>query len=141
MDGCAWRRHVGTPGGGLGHSKEGMVGWRWNHRGVGATVPLLTSVSWGSFCLENVHIITCTITYAHLWPCTVTPLGFPPICWTWNPSQELSIERAGLGFMYLTSVVRSIVKVINMEGEDQPLLFPSVLLHLQSQQTLSLTGN
>ncbi len=26
--------------------------------------------------------------------------------------------------MHLTLVVRSIVKVINMEGEDQPLSFP-----------------
>lgn len=132
MDGRAWR--VGDTWGGdsgvghLGHGKEGMAGWRWNHHGVGATVPLLTSVSCGSFFLENVRIKTCTLTHIHIHTCMPvhreTPLGFPLICWTWRLTQELAIEKAGPSFMHLTLVVRSIVKVINMEGEDWPLLFP-----------------
>lgn len=108
----------------LGHGKEGMAGWRWNHHGVGATVPLLTSVPCGSFFLENVHINTCTHIHTFMPVHKDTPLGFPLICWTWRLTQELAIEKAGPSFMRLTLVLRSIVKVINMEGEDQPLLFP-----------------
>lgn len=50
--------------------------------------------------------------------------AFPQICWTWRLTQELAIEKADLSFIHLTLVVRSIVKVINIEEEDQPLLFP-----------------
>lgn len=141
MDGCV-HGVLGHLVGGvtLGHGKEGMAGWRWNHHGVGATVPLLTSVPRGSFFLENVHINTHTHINVRAQRHS-TGLS-PPICWTWRLTQELAIEKAGPSFMYLTLAVRSIVKVINMEGEDRPLLFPlCAITPTVSSKHLLLTSN
>lgn len=95
--------------------------WGWRH-----CAPAYLCFLWLILFGKCSHKHTQTRTHIHTFMTMHkdTPLGFPLICWTWRLTQELAIEKAGSSFMHLTLVVRSIVKVINMEGEDQPLLFP-----------------
>lgn len=132
MDGCA--RLVGTPGG----STQTMAAWvtadTVRQVGVEITVglaplgprsPLFLVAH--SFWKKFTQTLTHTDTHTHTlsWPRTKTlHRAFPLTCWTWRLTQELAIEKAGLTFIHLTLVVRSIVKVINMEEEDQPVMFP-----------------
>jgi len=150
MDWCAWR--VGIPGG----PTQSLAAWVMAKRvwqvgavittGVGAAVPLLTSVPCGSFFLESIHVNTHTLTHTH----THTHIngharrlsaGFPLSCWTWHLTQELAIEKAGPSCMYLTLVVRSIVKVINMEGKTSPMVSLVGYYTYSLKQTLALTSN
>lgn len=91
--------------------------WGWRH-GAPAYLRSLCLILFGKCSHKHTHVHTHKSVHKD------TPLGFPLICWTWRLTQELAIEKAGPSFMCLTLLVRSIVKVINMEGEDRPLLFP-----------------
>lgn len=96
--------------------------WGWRHCAP-AHLCSLCLILFGKSSHKHMH--THKHAYTHICPCTKTlHWAFPPICWTWRPTQELAIEKAGSSFIHLTLVVRSIVKVINMEEEDLPLLFP-----------------
>lgn len=126
MDGRA--RHVGTPGGGRlrrwlpgswqrGYGRLALKSpWGWRHSAP-AYLRSLCLILFGKCSHKHTYVHTQSVHKD-------TPLGFPLICWTWRLTQEPAIEKAGPSFMCLTLLVRSIVKVINMEGEDRPLLFP-----------------
>lgn len=130
MDGCDWR--VGTPRG----PTQALAAWVMAKRvwqigseitmGLAPLCPclLLFLVAHSFWKCSHKHTHTYTRIHTFMPLHKDTPLGFPLICWTWRLAQELAIEKPGPSFMHLTLVVRSIVKVINMEGEDQPLLFP-----------------
>lgn len=147
MDGCAWcartRRRSPHVSGCVGWGKEGIgAGWCWKHHEVGATAPpTYLCSSWLILFGTCSHKHTDTYTNIH----TVvprhkdTPLGFPLMCWTWRPTQEVAIEKAGPGFMHLTLMVRSIVKVIKWEKKGQALYgFPCVLFYQQPPANTAL---
>lgn len=128
MDESGW--HIGGKGKGLrGDVGSGCsVSWQRRHGSLTLKSPLgwrrrdpayLRSLR---LTLENVHRSTGSRTHSHIH--AQSPSAGLSVCWTWRPTQELAIEKGGLGFMCLTLPVRSIVKVISMEEEDLPLLFP-----------------
>lgn len=126
---------VGTPGGGAGvstGSREPGYGRlaQKPRLGFGTTVARLSSVPSGAFLFgESSHkrarTYTYTYTFTQLCSCTtILHWAFPADLLNLASTQELAIERVGRTFIHLTLLVTTIVKVINGEEEDRPLLFP-----------------